>query len=218
VTVSRAPGPSQRGVGCDTSDRGRVDRGGTPRCGRLRGGLGRLDPPRAAPAGATLDDCSARAPAHPGRSALVPAGLPAAASHATAPRPRVREAPLPSDAGASWLTARGTPHPAGRGGCARSSGGGLGRTPGGGRTPPGRRARTRRRGPTPLPPGAPLVVRRAPRDPSRAPTTHRHRMRVIAARTSGPGATRACGARPPGVCGVGVRPLRGGGLTSASPP
>ncbi len=67
------------------------------------------------------------------------------------------------------------------------------------------------------PPGAPLVVRMAPCDPSRAPTTRRHRTRVIAASPSGPGAKRSCGARPPGVCSVGVCPLRGGGLTSASP-
>jgi hypothetical protein len=148
VTVSRSSGPYERGGGCDQPDRGRVDGGGPPLGGQLLGGPGRLDPGRAAPSGATLDDGEALSPATPARPALGHAGRPAAASHTPAPGTPVREAPIPGDAGDSWLMARVTHHPAHLGGGARAACGGLGRTPGGGLTTPAARALSRRGGPT----------------------------------------------------------------------
>jgi len=59
-----------------------------------------------------------------------------AESHATAPRTRVRDAPIQGNAVDSCLTARVTQHPARLGGCALSSCGGLVQTPGGGMTTP----------------------------------------------------------------------------------
>jgi hypothetical protein len=107
-----------------------------------------MDLTRAASASATLHDVEELSPTHSGRSALVRAGLPQAASHATAAWTLVRDASIQGHAVDSCLTACVTHYPAHLGGCALSSCGGLARTPGGGSTTPAARAITRRRSPT----------------------------------------------------------------------
>lgn len=94
-----------------------------------------MNAPGTAPAGATLHALYERSPADPRRAAVGRAGLPPAASDATAPWALVRDAPVQGHAMASCLLARMAPHAADLGGGALSSGGGATPTVGGGRAP-----------------------------------------------------------------------------------
>jgi len=75
VTGSRSPHAYDRGVRCDERTRGRVGRALAALCGRMRGRYGHLDPAWTPPADPTRDDLTARSPADPSRSAVVPPGL-----------------------------------------------------------------------------------------------------------------------------------------------
>jgi hypothetical protein len=106
-----------------------------------------MDPAWTPPAGPTRADLSARSPADPRGEAVVHPGLSHAQAHAMAPGTRVRDAPVESAPLEACLPARRARHAADRGGCALSPGGSRVRTPGGGRTTPAVRRRTRGSGP-----------------------------------------------------------------------
>ena len=96
VTFPRSSSPYDRARRFDELDPGRVGGPGASLCGRVLGRHGPRDSARPAPAGATLYHLCALSPADPGRSSPGDAGLPQAASPASAPWPLGRPAPIPS--------------------------------------------------------------------------------------------------------------------------
>ena len=118
MTLPRYANPYHRGLRCDAWDRGRGCGAGAALCGSVLGRHGRLDPAWPAPAVATLSPLGALALAHTGRSSLVHAGLPHAASHAPAAWACVRHAPVHRHARDAWRTPGAAAPLAPRGGCA----------------------------------------------------------------------------------------------------